>query len=180
MSTKHILFVATLILCACGQRQDAPKTEAESVEYQPQRHVMEPYHLQDTIKGTPYTFIIHREAVDSLGIVTDEFGDEYVDNLYELSVSRAGTRYFQHTFGKRSFFSFLDEEFRDGAIFDGFRFDKLRDSKLYFSVCVSMPDSDLSRPFILCVGPDGSYTIEPDDVMDVIEEQMSDADNDGV
>ena len=93
----------------------------------------------------------------------------YVDNCFELTVSRAGSQFFRREFTKRSFKGHLAEGFEKNAIFDGFRFTRLEDGKLYFSVCVSYPDSDLSQPFILCVAPDGSYTIEPDNNPDFEE-----------
>ena len=41
------------------------------------------------------------------------------------------------------------------------------DGKLVFSLCVSYPESDLSSPFLLTIGPDGSATITKDEFMDV-------------
>jgi hypothetical protein len=35
-----------------------------------------------------------------------------------------------------------------------------------FSLAVSFPDSDMSRPFKLNIGPDGSYMIVKDDTME--------------
>jgi hypothetical protein len=53
------------------------------------------------------------------------------------------------------------------GILDGFRFFRVDDGKLVFSLCVSYPDSDLSSPFLLTIGPDGSATITKDELMDV-------------
>ena len=35
------------------------------------------------------------------------------------------------------------------GILDGFRFNRVDNGKLVFSLCVSYPDSDLSAPFLL-------------------------------
>ena len=53
------------------------------------------------------------------------------------------------------------------GILDGFRFNRVDNGKLVFSLCVSYPDSDLSAPFLLTIGPDGSSTIVEDEFMDV-------------
>ncbi|MCF0197670.1 MAG: DUF4738 domain-containing protein [Bacteroidaceae bacterium] len=126
---------------------------------------MDEYHLTDTAGS--YVYELHRQPTDSVPAVHDEFGDVYVDNRYVLRISRAGNQFFCQEFTKRSFKSRLDKNFYENAIFDGFRFTKHEGGKLYFSVCVSYPDSDLSQPFILCVSPDGSFTIEQDNSPDL-------------
>ena len=45
---------------------------------------------------------------------------------------------------------------------DGLRFNHAEEGKLYFNTCVSFPDSDMTCPFILTIGPDGSFTLAPD------------------
>ena len=48
-----------------------------------------------------------------------------------------------------------------------------QEGKLTFGVCVSFPESDMSEPFVLTVGPDGSFTLEPDNAPDIEEEDTS-------
>ena len=69
--------------------------------------------------------------------------------------------------------------FKKYGIIDGMRFNRAEEGKLYFNTCVSYPESDMSRPFILNIGPDGSYMILPDDDLD--EEYITDSlSSDGV
>ena len=48
-----------------------------------------------------------------------------------------------------------------------------KEGKLTFGVCVSFPESDMLTPFVLTIGPDGSYTLEPDTAPDIEEEDTS-------
>ncbi|MBR4516678.1 MAG: DUF4738 domain-containing protein, partial [Bacteroidaceae bacterium] len=56
------------------------------------------------------------------------------------------------------------------GIMDGMSFNHAEEGKLYFNACVSFPESDMSCPFILTIGPDGSYTITPDTSFDEADE----------
>lgn len=169
---KYTLFIIASSLCLLAGCKSAEKQETEVVEDQislgPQRHVMERYHLRDSIEGTSIVFTIHREADSTLAVVKDEFGDTYVDNYYQLTISKGGAEFFSHRFTKQSF-SNLSDGLRSATIFDGFRYVGREDGKIQFSVCLSEPDSDLSVPYLLSVGPDGSYTISPDNTPDLDE-----------
>ena len=57
--------------------------------------------------------------------------------------------------------------FKKYGIIDGIRFNRAEEGKPYFNPCVSYPESDLSSPFLLTIGPDGSSTITKDEYMDV-------------
>mgnify|MGYP002512485974 FL=1 len=73
----------------------------------------------------------------------------------------------------------LDKDFFKNSILDGCRFMKIHEGMVSFSMAVSYPESDMSRPFILNIGPDGSYMILPDDDLD--EEYITDSlSSDGV
>ena len=77
-----------------------------------------------------------------------------------------GGKLFDRSFTKADFKSMLSEEFQQYGIMDGLRFNCAEDGKLLFNTCVSYPDSDMSCPFFLVIGPDGSYVITPDNTID--------------
>ena len=136
---------------------------------------MKDYDLTDsvTLGSHLYVYTIHRQADDSLKVVVDENGDKFVDNYYDLTIVRDGANFFRRRFTKLSFGSQLDESFRKNGILDGFRYMSAKEGKLTFGVCVSYPESDMSEPFLLTVGPDGSFTLEPDMAPDIEEEDTS-------
>lgn len=170
---KHTLYIISLLClmvgCKSVEKQDSKEVEEQSVSG-PQCHVMERYHYTDSIEGTSIVYTIHREADSTLNIIEDEFGDTYLDNYYQLTIKKNGLEFFSHRFTKDSFVN-LSSALQKTTIFDGFRFVDRKDGKLLFSVCLSEPDSDLSVPFILSIGPDGSYTITPDNTPDLDAEE---------
>ena len=178
MKIRKLLYLCLFVpaICSCvdkAGRKDAQ--DASTTEQQTAEHRMKDYNLTDsvTLGSHLYVYTIHREADDSLKAVVDENGDKYVDNYYDLTVLRDGANFFRRRFTKLSFGSQLDETFRKNGILDGFRFMSAKEGKLTFGVCVSFPESDMSEPFVLTIGPDGSFTLEPDTAPDIEEEDTS-------
>lgn len=178
MKASKLLFLGLLVsaVSSCGNKTD--NTSGNTLQTSPQQaveHRMKDYDLTDSVTLGSHLFVysIHREADDSLKAVIDENGDKFVDNYYDLTVLRDGANFFRRRFTKASFGSQLDENFRKNGILDGFRFMSAQEGKLTFGVCVSFPESDMSEPFVLTIGPDGSYTLEPDNAPDIEEEDTS-------
>ena len=173
MSVKYILtaFAAALIFVSCGKKQEKPVETApvEETKTEPSIHRLPEYHFTDSVQvgQRTYVYTLHREAVDSLGSVSDEYGDHYVNTFYTLDIKRGGSQFYSKRFTKQTLAGKLPADFMKNGILDGFRFFRVDDGKLVFSLCVSYPDSDLSSPFLLTIGPDGSSTITKDELMDV-------------
>ena len=178
MTTRKLLYVclAVAALCSCDAKKGQTDGQMqESTEQQAGEHRMKDYDLTDsvTLGSHLYVYTIHREADDSLKAVIDENGDRYVDNYYDLTILRDGGTFFRRRFTKSSFGSQLDDNFRKNGILDGFRFMSAKEGQLTFGVCVSFPESDMSTPFVLTIGPDGSSTLEPDTAPDIEEDDTS-------
>ena len=107
-------------------------------------------------------FSITSQPDEELPEVIDEDGVKFKDNRFQLLIMKDGKQLFNRSFTKADFKSQLSEDFQKFGIMDGLRFNHAEEGKLYFNTCVSFPDSDMSCPFILTIGPDGSYTITPD------------------
>lgn len=107
-------------------------------------------------------FTITSQPDEELPEVVDEDGVKYRDNRFQLLIMKDGKQLFNRSFTKADFKSQLSEDFQKFGIMDGLRFNHAEEGKLYFNTCVSFPDSDMSCPFLLTIGPDGSYTITPD------------------
>ena len=111
-------------------------------------------------------FSITSQPDEELPEVVDEDGVKYKDNRFWLTIMKDDKTLFSRSFTKADFKSQLSSDFQKYGIMDGLRFNHIEDGKLIFNTCVSFPDSDMSCPFILAIGPDGSYTISPDTSID--------------
>lgn len=175
MKSKNLLYFCLLVpfMCSCDfKKGQADGQVLTTKEQQVVEHRMKEYNLKDSITLGSHLFVysIHREADDSLKVVVDENGEKFVDNYYDLTIFKDGKEFFRRHFTKLSFASQLDESFRKNGILDGFRFISAKEGKLTFGICVSFPESDMSEPFVLTIGPDGSFTLEPDTAPDIEED----------
>ena len=107
-------------------------------------------------------FTITSQPDEELPEVVDEDGVKYRDNRWQLVITKDGSQLFNRSFTKADFKSKLSEDFQKYGIMDGLRYNHAEEGKLYFNTCVSFPESDMSCPFLLIIGPDGSYRLEPD------------------
>ena len=179
------LLMLSLVLCACNKKvqstDSAPEVDKTKKEAENTLHRLPTLHVEDTVTSgsNVYALMINREACDSLGIVTDDMGYRYADNLLEISVKKNGAVLFNRTFKKKDFLHLLDGEFAKHSILDGCRFLQVHEGMVTFSLAVSYPDSDMSRPLKLNIGPDGCYMIVKND--DLEDEYISDSlSSDGV
>jgi hypothetical protein len=177
---KHILpliLVAGLVvLGACKEKKQS--TDIITTKYvpkQPQDPIAMPADTQTKNiewQGKPYTITIDRVPVDSLPQVKDENNQPYVDNRVKLTIMRAdGSAFFQRTFTKASFNTYIDDSFRKDGILAGFRYDEVENSGIEFSVVVALPDAidDVFVPLELVVDRQGGVSITRDDDMDMLD-----------
>lgn len=175
MIKKHTLLfvlVAATLFCSCKKETAKETTSIEVAETGPQTHRLDALHYIDSLKvgSRSYVYTLHRDSDEDLGTVIDEYDDKWVNSFYELTVECNGQPFFQKRFVKETLGRLLTEDFKRMGILDGFRFMQVEDGKLIFSFCVSYPNSDMSAPFLLTIAPDGSHSIEPDTVLDVMDE----------
>lgn len=167
-SLFFLLFSSLIFLSSCTQqkteRQETNLTEQPADE----THNLPEYAYTDTLMQDSHKVIytITRQPDDELPTVVDEDGMKYKDNRYNLLIVKDGKTLFNRNFTKADFKSLLSSNFQKYGIMDGLRFNHSEKGKLYFNTCVSYPDSDMSCPFILTIGPDGSYNITPDTTID--------------
>jgi len=107
-------------------------------------------------------YTITSQSDDELPAVVDEDGVTFKDSRWSLEIVKDGKPLFNRSFSKADFRNSLPGDFQKYGIMDGMRFNRSEEGKLYFNTCISLPDSDMSCPFILTIGPDGSYTIATD------------------
>lgn len=165
-------FVALCLLAtlgACSGKGQQQQVVATPNEYESSADVaegiqqMQPYNYSDTteINGHIFHYTINRVADESLPPVVDDEGVTYLDNRYTLTILRDGQPYFERSFTKSSFESYLSTEFQQKGVLDGMIYDNSLPG-LCFVASVTLPQSDMISPLLLHIGNDGAISIETD------------------
>jgi hypothetical protein len=111
--------------------------------------------------GKTYTVETKREAADSMSMVKDETGQQYVDNYVTLTITRSdGTVFLKKSFTKESFSSYVDADFRQKGLLENVVFHGIENQQLKFGVAITRPGSDDEFiPLDLTVDRMGGMTI---------------------
>lgn len=160
-----------LTLVACGEKKKSDDIITERLE---QPKPQEPIRLQSYTDsrdiswiGRTYHLNIDRQPNDSLPMVKDEVGQEFVDNCITLEVSRQdGTVFYNHKFTKKDFDNYLDDDYRTTGILEGIVFDKADGDWLEFAASVCHPQTDEYIPLIVRLSRMGELTIKRDTQLD--------------
>ena len=100
--------------------------------------------------GKQYQIEVSRTACDSLAMVKDELGQQFVDNRIVLKVIRSdGSIFCTKTFTKAAFNASLDDDYRKTGILEGFVFDRAEGNQLFFAASVSHPQTDEYIPLVV-------------------------------
>ena len=185
--TKQILLYAclaigTLMLNGCGEKKQSSGVIITD-KYVP-KQLQAPIRMPDTFdtnavswQGQPYQVEVSRAADDGLPMLKDRDGQEYVDNKIELAIKRQdGSAFFQQTFTKGSFASYLEEPFKTDGQLASIRFAEVDDSAVEFMVAVGLPGAvdDLFVLLDLTVDRQGTVRIEVNNDMDMLDYDVDD------
>lgn len=163
--------LATGLLTGCKQKKQTEdiivrKTEAPK----PQAPIrMQDYNQVKDVQwlDRAYQVDIRRTADDSLRMVKDETGQQFVDNRILLKVIRQdGSVFFSQTFTKASFNDYLDDDYRATGILEGLVFDRVEGHQLIFAGSVSHPQTDEYIPLVITLSNFGDVAISRDSQMD--------------
>ena len=191
MNKIHIFLmalVACVLLSACGEKKKSENIIAPRVvEAVPQEPVkMQEYTDERSVDwlGKNYHVAIHRHASDSLPMVKDETGQEFVDNVFSLAVSRAdGSIFFSRTFTKKDVVNYIDENYRKAGVFEGLVFDRVDGDYLILAASVGLPQTDEYIPLVIRLSRMGQISIQRDTQMDTSspsQDNQKEDDDDGV
>lgn len=191
MNKIHIFLmalVACVLLSACGEKKKSDNIIAPRVvEAVPQEPVkMQEYTDERSVDwlGKSYHVAIHRQACDSLPMVKDETGQEFVDNMFSLVVSRAdGSIFFNRTFTKKDVVKYVDENYRKSGVFEGLVFDRAEGDDLILAASVGLPQTDEYIPLVIRLSRMGQISIQRDTQMDTSspsQDNQKEDDDDGV
>lgn len=188
MKTRKILIMLAIgclgtTIIACGEKKKSEDIITERIENpKPQGPVrLQSYTDSRDVEwiGRSYHLAINRQASDSLPMVKDEIGQQFVDNVIVLSVVRQdGSVFYSKKFTKKDFDSFLDDDYRKTGILEGLVFDKVDGDWLEFAASVSHPQTDEYIPLIVRLSRMGELSVQRDAQMDTsaVEEQKEDED----
>ena len=159
-----IIGLGLVFLASCGPQKIEQEGSDQTEQNDDGIHRMSDYAYTDSLMQGSHkvVFTITSQPDEELPEVVDEDGVKYRDNRFNLLIVKDGRTLFERSFTKADFKSQLPEDFQKLGIMDGLRFNHAEEGKLYFNTCVSFPDSDMTCPFILTIGPDGSFTLAPD------------------
>ena len=162
-----LLFLLLLLFSCTPQKPETQETD-QTEQASDEVHSMHDYAYRDSLTQGSHKIVytISGEADSTLKVIEDEDGTKFADNRWKLVITKDGKQLFNRSFSKADFKSKLPDDFQKYGIMDGLRFNRAEEGKLYFNTCVSFPDSDMSCPFFLIIGPDGSYRIEPNTTID--------------
>jgi hypothetical protein len=173
MNYKSVLaltFVG-LLATSCGKKKQHDDIIVQETETpQPQA----PIRMQDykDIKdvqwlGKQYQIEVSRTACDSLAMVKDETGQQFVDNRIVLKVIRQdGSVFCTKTFTKAAFNACLDDDYRKTGILEGFVFDKAEGNHLFFAASVCHPQTDEYIPMVVTLSNFAEVGISKDQQME--------------
>ena len=176
MVMKKVLFAAAvtalvLVLAACSEKKKSDDIIAERViEVKPSGPVkMQEYDDSRDVEwiGKTYRVSVHRQPCDSLPKVKDETGQEFVDNVFKVTVSRSdGSVFFSRTFTKPFFAQYVTEDFRKTGILEGIVFDKADGDWLVFAASVGHPQTDEYIPLVMRLSRMGNLDVKQDTQLD--------------
>ena len=156
-----------LITVSCGKKKQHDDIIVQETETpQPQGPIrMQDYKDVKDIQwlGKQYQIEVTRTADDSLKLVKDETGQQFVDNRITLRVIRTdGSIFCTKTFTKSAFDGCLDDDYRKTGILEGFVFDKAEGNQLFFAASVCHPQTDEYIPMVVTVSNFGDVGIAKD------------------
>ena len=173
MNYKSVLALAFvgLITVSCGKKKQHDDIIVQETETpQPQGPIrMQDYKDVKDIQwlGKQYQIEVTRTADDSLKLVKDETGQQFVDNRITLRVIRTdGSIFCTKTFTKSAFDGCLDDDYRKTGILEGFVFDKAEGNQLFFAASVCHPQTDEYIPMVVTVSNFGDVGIAKDQQME--------------
>ena len=170
--TAILALMVVVTLAGCEEKKQtqdiiAPRRVEAAKPSGPIR--MQPYRDQRDIDwlGKTYRVEVNRSPNDSLPMVKDEAGQEFVDNSASIVIRRAdGSVAIQKLFTKATFEGYIDAAYRKAGILEGVVFDEVDDQQLEFAASICLPQTDEYIPLEVKIDNFGNVKIARDSQMD--------------
>ena len=192
---KEYLYMAVFAVLVCGMAACGNKKKTDDIiapkvvkvkpsapikmqEYTDQRDVT-------WVEGRTYHVAVNRQPCDSLPMVKDDTEQQFVDNIFTVTVSRSdGSVFFSRKFTKKQFSQYINDDYRQTGILEGIVFDRAEGDWLIFAASVGHPQTDEYIPLIIKLSRMGVLNISQDTQMDTSNPQqdglLPEDDGDGV
>ena len=187
MSNKTMLtlLAALTLLAGCKEKKQSEDIIAPKVvETKPSGPIkMQTYSDTRDVAwlGKQYKVEVKRTPDESLPLVKDETGQQFVDNTIRVVVRRAdGSVAIEKTCTKASFDVYVDANYRKMGILEGLVFDEVDGNTLEFAASVSLPQTDEYIPLEVKIDNFGNVKIERDSELDTNGSGEHDDDDDEV
>ncbi len=171
LAAGTILFLAS---CKSEQKKSEDIITHKIVKIEPQAPIRMQDDMRQTkceVNGKTITCEVVRRADESLGMVKDEIGQEFIDNRITLTVTRAdSTVILKHTYTKHDFDAHLTDGYRQGGILEGLVFDRVEGDTILFAASVSLPQTDEYIPLTISLTQNGATKVARDTRMDTCAE----------
>lgn len=178
-----VLLLSVCVCAACSKKKNQDIIVSKQVAAPVSRKVqsMSAYHdvRNADWKGEVYRVDVQRMADPSLPLSRADAQTEYYDNKVVVKVLRKdGSTFFNHTFTKKDFSSWLDEDTSQHGALLGVVFVRAEGSNLLFAVSVGSPDvnSDEYIPLVMKVSGDGVFSVSKDSQLDTGSTEGEDED----
>lgn len=119
--------------------------------------------------GSTYKVVVKRVSDSSLPIVKLDENNKYYDNKITIRIIRSdGSEFFNRTFTKDGFESYLDKHTKESGALLGIVYVKAEGDNLCFAASVGSPDvtSDEYVPMVLKITRMGAVSISKDQLLD--------------
>ena len=172
---SFILYILAVLVCAACSADKAKDAESSDLhillpsEPEPAKAVRMPMSDVTTrfqFQGKTCEAQIFRTADETLDKVTDEQGNEFVDNRITLRITTGGRTLVERAFTKKSFSSVVEDKFLRHAILEGIVYDTITPQHIVFDASVSYPQSDLYVPIRLTISAGGHLGMETVDLLE--------------
>ncbi len=170
-----LLAVGLTMLTACKKTKNT-NPDIITTDYempQPQAPIkMAEEQSENVVKwgGKDYTVTIVRTPIDSLAMVVNEYGQEFIDNAIRVTITREdGSTFFNRTFTKSSFTSSLSDDYRRDGLLTHLRFYEADSNTLTFIACVNYPQAtdDEATILELAIDREGGFVARRNDSYDM-------------
>lgn len=174
---KTVVYIVTcvvgLLFVSCTSRN---KSESDvqvlmrdsTVVSAPQRMQVSDTKMTITYKGKEYRSSVVRRPDESLPVVKNEQGEEFVDNSIALRITCGGKSIVDKVFTKESFASLVDAKFMRHAILEGLVYDRTTSGGIVYAASICYPQTDLYVPLRLTVSADGKISVTKEELLEEV------------
>lgn len=182
MKTKAILSVMAgaavlMLLGGCKEKKQANDETIIAIDYTPPV-ITAPISMDSLTESRSvvwmnrgYTVSTTRVPMPTLPMVSNDYGQKYVDNRVTVVVRRPdGSEFYNEVFTKSSFSTLLDADYKKNGLLAGIRFVKAEGQRLEFAVSIAhalLIDSE-EMVLKLTVDSQKNLKIDYDDQYDIV------------